>query len=461
MTRQADVLVTHAHLFTMSGQGVGYIADGAVAVQGQRIAAVGFTEELVARFRAAEIIDASGCAVLPGLIDVHTHLRDLRLAYKEDFYSGTCAALAGGFTTVLDMPNTAPLTDSALRLQEKMAVARGRIVANTGFYACLPAEVSELHRLKALGAMGCKVYLHHPHTSLAVDDDAVLRQVLENLEDLDMILAVHAEDRRIITDLEARYQDVTPSSPRLRLQTHPPRAEVQAVHRVLSLLRGRRLRLHFCHISTGEASSLISRAKVEGAVVTYEATPHHLFLTETRVQDVGRVAFVEPPLRPSTTQRRLWRDLLAGRIDVVASDHAPHALTEKQQADLWAAPSGFPGLETTLPLLLTRVARGELALDRLGVLLARNPARIFRLEGKGVIAPGFDADLTVVDMEREYLIDASSFHSKAKYSPFEGMKVVGRPVQVFLGGRLAMDAGEILVKPGSGTILRPASPAVG
>ncbi len=448
-----DLALTNAKVLTPHG-----LVAGGVAIHDGKILSIDQEDRLP---KAATTLNLQGHLVLPGLIDVHTHLRDLHLAYKEDFYSGTCAALAGGFTTVLDMPNTVPLTDSAARLHEKMAIARERIVANTGFYACLPAEASELHRLQGLGVMGCKVYLHHPYATLNVDDDAVLRRVLQDLEDLDLILAVHAEDRQIITSLEARYQAEAPSSPRLRLKTHPPRAEVQAVHRLLSLLRGRRPRLHFCHISTGAASSLISRAKAGGAPVTYEATPHHLFLSETRVKDVGSVAFVEPPLRRATTQRRLWRDLLAGRIDVVASDHAPHALTEKRQANLWAAPSGFPGLETTLPLLLTRVARGELSLECLGVLLARNPARIFRLAGKGVIAPGFDADLTVVDMEQAFVIDSSRFHSKAKYSPFEGLKVVGRPVQVFLGGHLAMDAGEILAKPGSGTILRPASLATG
>jgi dihydroorotase len=276
-----------------------------------------------------------------------------------------------------------------------------------------------------------------------------------------MILTIHAEDRYLIEDLEAKFQAAATSSPRIRLKTHPPQAELKAVQRVLSLIRGRCPRLHFCHISTGKASSLISQAKVEGLSVTYEVTPHHLFLSETLLDKVGSLAFVEPPLRRSTTRRGLWRDLFTGSIDVVASDHAPHALKEKRHSDLWAVPSGFPGLETTLPLLLTMVARGMLSLERLVAVMARNPARIFRLGGKGVIAAGFDADLTVVDMDKEFIIDSSAFYSKAKYSPFDGMKVVGRPVQVFLGGNLVMDEGEVLSKPGSGTILRPSSPAAG
>jgi dihydroorotase (multifunctional complex type) len=448
-----DLALVNARILTPQG-----LIKGGIAINDGKICSINPEERLP---KASTTINTQGNLVLPGLIDVHTHLRDLNLEHKEDFYSGTCAALAGGFTTVLDMPNTVPLTDSALRLREKMAVASGRIVVNTGFYTCLPAEATELKWVKEIGAMGCKVYLHNPHTTLDVDDDNVLLHTLQVLEDLDMILTIHAEDRYLIEDLEAKFQAIATSSPHIRLKTHPPQAEVKAVKRVLSLIRGRGSRLHFCHISTGKASSLISQAKVEGLSVTYEVTPHHLFLSDTLLDKVGSLAFVEPPLRHSTTRHGLWRDLLAGSIDVVASDHAPHALKEKRHSDLWAVPSGFPGLETTLPLLLTMVSRGKLPLERLGAVLARNPASIFRLDGKGVIAAGFDADLTVVDMDKEFIIDSSEFYSKAKYSPFDGMKVVGRPVQVFLGGNLVMDEGEVLSKPGSGTILRPSSPASG
>jgi dihydroorotase (multifunctional complex type) len=448
-----DLTIINAKILTDHG-----LVKGGVAINDGKIYSIEAEERLP---KAATTINAQGNLVLPGLIDVHTHLRDLNLEYKEDFYSGTCAALAGGFTTVLDMPNTLPLTDNSLRLREKMAVANRRIVANTGFYTCFPAETEELKKLKNLGAMGCKVFLHHPNTALDVDDDDVLLHTLHILEDLDMILAVHAEDRYLIENLRAKYKAAATPSPNDHSKTHPPQAEVKAVQRILSLIRRKRPRLHFCHISTGETSSLISQAKAEGLPVTYEVTPHHLLLSETLLTKVGSLAFVDPPLRHSTTQRGLWQDLLTGSIDLVASDHAPHSLKEKRHSDIWAVPSGFPGLETTLPLLLTMVARGKLSLELLIAILARNPARIFRLDGKGVIAVGFDADLTVVDVDQEFIIDSTAFHSKAKYSPFDGMKVVGRPIQVFLGGNLVMEEGEILSKPGSGSIIRPSSPKVG
>jgi dihydroorotase len=184
-------------------------------------------------------------------------------------------------------------------------------------------------------------------------------------------------------------------------------------------------------------------------------TPHHLLLSAARLNTVQALALVDPPLRSDRAKRGLWRDFLTGRVDIVASDHAPHSLQEKRRANVWDVPSGFPGLETTLPLLLTQVHQGRLSLGRVIDVLARNPARIFRLNRKGAIAKGFDADLTVVDLAEESVIDASTFHSKAKYSPFEGQKVVGRPIQVFLGGQLVMNDGEIVSKSGSGHILRP------
>ena len=442
-----DLALVNAMVLTEQG-----LLKGGIAIDDGTIWGVDREERLPT---ASKILDLHGNLVLPGLIDVHTHLRGLRLEYKEDFYSGTCAALAGGFTTVLDMPNTCPLTNSAPRLREKMALVQKASVANVGFFACLPAKEEAFQAIKDSGVMGFKVFLHHPLTALDVDDDAVLRRVLTVMKDLDMLLAVHAEDRCVIEGLEAKFKVETDTSPCIHSKVHPRRAETRAVKRVLSLSHGINPRLHFCHISTGNASALITRAKMGGLRVTYEVTPHHLLLSETLVNKLQGLALVDPPLRSYRAKRGLWRDLLAGHVDIIASDHAPHSLQEKSSANVWDIPSGFPGLETTLPLLLTQVKKGQLSLGRLSDVLARNPARIFRLKRKGVIAKGFDADLTVVDLAKESVIDASTFHSKAKFSPFDGRKVVGRPVQVFLGGQLVMNDGEILSKPGSGRLIHP------
>jgi dihydroorotase len=442
-----DLALVNARIHTTQG-----LVMAGIAIEDGKIWGVTKEERLP---KASQTIDLHGNLVLPGLIDVHTHLRGLSLEYKEDFYSGTCAALAGGFTTVLDMPNTPPLTNSAPRLREKMALVQQACVANVGFFACLPTTTEAFHALKDQGVVGFKVFLHRPLTALDVDNDVVLRQVLTVVKDLDLLLAVHAEDRGILDGLEAKFQAEPDASPSIHAKTHPPRAETRAVKRVLKLIHGINPRLHFCHISTGQASALISRAKTRGLHVTYEVTPHHLLLSASLLNTMQGLALVDPPLRSYRAKRGLWRDFLTGRVDIMASDHAPHSLHEKRRANVWDIPSGFPGLETTLPLLLTQVHKGRLTLGRVIDVLARNPARIFRLNRKGAIAKGFDADLTVVDFTEEFVIDASTFHSKAKYSPFEGKKVVGKPVQVFLGGQLVMNDGEIVSKPGSGRILSP------
>jgi len=442
-----DLAIVNAKILTEQG-----IVEGGIAIDEGKIFSVKKEGRLP---RASKTINANGKLVLPGFVDAHVHLRDLNLEYKEDFYSGTCAALAGGFTTVLDMPNTIPPTNSALGLREKMELAKGKSVANVGFFTCIPEKEEEFKRIKEAGAVGFKLYLHRPFQELDVDDDNSLLQALKAIKELDMVFSVHAEDRRLIEGLEERFKAEADSSPLTYPKTHPPIAEVKAVRRILSLTKGINPRLHFCHTSTGRAISLISKAKAEGLGVTCEVTPHHLLLSETLLNRLGGLAFVDPPLRGYRTRRVVWNALVNGRVDVVASDHAPHTLEEKMDKDIWKVPVGFPGLETTLPLILTMVKKGMLSLGQLVEVLARNPSRIFRLKGKGDIAEGFDADLTVVDVEREFVIDSSTFYSKAKYSPFDGEKVVGKPVQAFIGGQLVMDEGVILAKPGSGSILHP------
>jgi len=202
-----------------------------------------------------------------------------------------------------------------------------------------------------------------------------------------------------------------------------------------------------------KALSLILEAKAEGLAITCEVTPHHLLLSKEITNGFGGVTITDPPLRGRMTAMNLRRALSEGGIDIIAGDHAPHTLKEKSAKSIWNVSPGIPGLETTLPLLLTMVKRRRLSLWRLVELLAQKPAEVFGLNCKGAIKRGFDADLTIIDF-KEGRITPLEFHSKAKYSPFDGWKVAGRAVKTFVGGRLVMDEGEILAKPGSGRIIR-------
>jgi dihydroorotase len=449
MPSTIDLTITNGRVVTPNS-----ILKGGIAIHDGKIIAIKKDHHLP---KASETINAQGNLILPGLIDVHTHLRDLELQRKEDFYTGTCAALVGGFTSVLDMPNTRPLTNSASRVQEKMMVVKHKSVANVGLYASLPDEEHEGHNLCAVGVFGIKIFLHRPLTSQNIDDDAVLLDIFAQSVCHDLLLALHAEDKTIIDTLETKHRSLPCSTKMTHSRIHSYHAEVEAVKRILFLAKHSNPRLHFCHVSTHQAVALIQKAKRSGLNVSCEVTPHHIVLSSRLINTLGTLAQVEPPLRSTHTVKRLQRDLVTGQIDIVASDHAPHTLYEKQHEDPWQIPSGFPGLETTLPVMLTLMNNGQITLHQLVDLLAYQPSQRFRIKGKGVLHPGFDADITIINPSVEHVVDPNRFHSKARYSPFTGMKVIGKPTHVILKGKTVMKDGTVLAQPGSGSLLAAAS----
>ena len=403
--------------------------------------------------KALKTIDVKGNIVLPGLIDVHTHLRVLELSYKEDFNTGTCAAAAGGFTTVLDMPNTTPPTNTPERLKEKIQRAKDRVIVNVGFYAAFPKQLKQIVEMNRNGAIAFKVFLYHPITELNVNCDEVLLKIFNSVKQLNRPIAVHAEEGEITKRLEENLRKSGKSSLNHRLKVHSIKREVNAVQRVVNLAKKTGTHIHFCHISAASSIKHIIRLK---QCITCETTPHHILLTNSVLRKCGSIALMNPPLRSRLNTTRLWHALNKGQIDILASDHAPHALQEKKNKNIWEVSPGIPGLETTLPLMLTQVNKGRMPWGRLIQILATKPAEIFQLN-RGFIKVGSAADLVIVDMKKEYKIDSSKFYSKAKYSPFDGQKVKGKPIKTFVNGRLVYDSGEIVAEPGSGTILTGSS----
>jgi len=405
--------------------------------------------------KASEKINVKGNLIFPGLIDVHVHLRDLELAYKEDFYSGTCAAIAGGFTTILDMPNTKPPTNSANRIKEKMVKAGAKIVSNVGFFAGYPSTLEELESLKNAGACGLKIYPYSNMGRSSLADEDLLRLTLQATKESKLILVVHAEDPAIIERGQKRLKKDQISSLRALTNTHPPEAEIKAIEKICRIATEIHSPIHICHTSLSDSVTLINEAKKNGAEISCEVTLHHLLLTEKILDEQKGFALMNPPLRDYETIQKLWNMLTKGNIDIIASDHAPHTIEEKKGIMSEGVLPGIPGLETTLPLLLTQVNNDRLSLFQLVMLLAENPARIFNLKNKGCIKPGYDADLTIVDLKQKFTIDSSKFHSKARYTPFEGFKVVGKPVKVMLNGETVMEDGEIWLKPGGAQVILP------
>ncbi len=399
---------------------------GDVLVEGERIAAVGTGLDDL----AAQVVDATGLVVLPGLIDGHVHLREPGATHKEDWYTGTCAALAGGVTTVLAMPNTNPPLTDAVTLAHTLALAEKRAVCDFGLWlGATPGNADTAPHVA--GVVGLKLYMSSATGDLLVADPA--RQHIHfSRYPRHRLLAVHAEDEGAVRYFATQGQ------------RHPPLCAALAVTRALVLAEALNRRLHVCHVSTAQELAFICMAKARGVSVTCEVTPHHLFLTKEDETRLGSLAMMNPPLRTRQDVAALWASL--GTVDAIASDHAPHTLAEKRSPD---PPPGVPGLETTLPLLLDAVNDGRLTLPEVVRLTASGPARVFGLADKGHIAPGYDADLTLVRLEAEHTLDEPWF-TRCGWSPFAGRRVRGRVERVWLRGREVFAGGQVVAAPGSG-----------
>jgi dihydroorotase len=402
----------------------------------------------------AEIkIDLRNLLVLPGLIDVHVHLRDEEKAYKEDFYSGTAAAAAGGITTVLDMPNNEPVTMSVEALRRRMRIAERKNLVNVGFYSEFPKNMKEAEEIVREGAVAFKLFMGEQIGGLNIDDDHALLEAFEIVSSLKVLVAVHAEDKTTLKKVENELKRNNCNDVEAFLKAHSENVEVTAVKRLLKIAKQTNVHMHFCHISTENGLKAIVDEKKSGIKITCETTPHHLFLSVDGLRRIGTLALTTPPIREKHHITALWNGIKNSWIDILASDHAPHTLGEKKAKSVWDVKVGVPGLETTLPLLLTKVKHGRLSITDVVRLMSKNPAEIFGLKGRGCLKEGNSADLVVVDLDRKYRIDASKFHSKAKYSPFDGLSVEGKPVKTFVGGRLIMDEEEIVAEVGSGEII--------
>jgi dihydroorotase len=431
------------------------IVECNIAIEGDKIWKIGRETQMP---QADQKMDLKGMLTLPGLIDTHVHLRDEGKAYKEDFYSGTCAAAAGGFTTVLDMPNNDPVTNSPQTLLNRMETAQRRTLVNVGFYSEFPKEPSQITEIAAERNFGFKLFMGAQVGGLNLDDDAAIAEAFGQVGKLGLPVAVHAEDKALIAQNEAILKSAKKDSPAAFLKAHTEEAEKKAIERLLKITEKIKVNIHFCHVTSEQGLKTINEAKKAGRTITAEATPNHLFLTSAEEKRLGQMLIVAPPIRSQTHMEALWTGIGDGSIDTLGSDHAPHALGEKTASNVWDVKPGLPGLELTLPLILTAIKKNRLSLDRAVELLAEKPSEIFGLKGQGKLEAGNNANLTVVDYKLKWKIDASKFKSKAKFSPYDGWEVQGKPAKTYVNGKLVMDEGEIVAKAGSGTILRRETP---
>jgi dihydroorotase len=431
----------------------GAIVDCSIAIEGDDFFKIGKETQMP---QADQKLNLRNMLVLPGLVDVHTHLRDEGKAYKEDFFSGTCAAAAGGVTTVLDMPNNSPVTMSSHTLLHRMNMSKRKIVVNVGFYSEFPVSTNEIGDIVAKGAVGFKLFMGAQVGGLDLDDDQALKNALTEIGKAGTPVAVHAEDKVMIRKLESEQKLKGFREIDAFLKAHSENVETTAIKRLLKISTGTKIDIHFCHQTNSESLDVIVEAKKEGRSITCEVTPQHLLLSSNDFEREGSMLVMVPPLRSPPNNEALWNAISTGLIDSIGSDHAPHALSEKLNENIWDVKVGVPGLETTLPLLLTMVHKGNLSIGQLIHLTSKKPAEIFNLPRRGGLEKGKKADLVVVDFNKKFRIDASKFFTKAKFSPFNGWEVQGKTEKTFVNGELVFDEDEIVVNPGSGEIIRSA-----
>lgn len=392
---------------------------------------------------AETVISCKNKYILPGAIDIHVHMRDLNQANKEDYLSGTKAAAAGGVTTVVDMPNSDPPTLDWESLNSKIQKARAGRYVNVGFYAGIPNDITEFDVDIAKSILGLKVYPHSPLTEETVYDDSRIKECLRFAASLGLPLLVHPDDTK---------PGATVASVEGFFDLHSCESEVNSVTKFIEAFHSLDVEahLHICHVSCAAAARLITKNRAEERL-TAEVTPHHLFLTGADFSNEDGTAKMLPPLR-SPYDNEALRDLLCKcGVDIVASDHAPHTSEEKLVPFLQAH-SGIPGLETTVPLMLTEVFEGRLSWVEYLRICCSGPARILGLVGKGVLSEGYDADIAVVAKE-EWTIMGSEFQSKTKITPFEEKKVLAKPEITIVGGEIVFNRGKFMVGPGNvGTV---------
>jgi len=427
MADSFDIVFKGATLVNHTGEG-----EADLGIRDGRITAIGDIGEGL----ADETIDATGLHILPGVIDTQVHFREPGMEHKEDLETGSRAAVLGGVTAVFEMPNTKPPTTSREALANKVAAATGRMHCDFAFFVGATHDnVDELGELELLpGAAGVKVFAGSSTGNLLVDDEETLARVLANIR---RRASFHSEDEARLNDRMSLQREGDPSS---HTEWRDPIAALASTERLLRLATEAGKRIHILHVSTAAEMGLLA---VHKDVASVEVTPQHLTLATPDAYDrLGTRAQMNPPLRDRAHQEQLWWGLSQGVVDVLGSDHAPHTFDEKS-GSYPATPSGMPGVQTLVPVMLDHVNAGRLSLARFVDLTSAGPQRLFGIAGKGRIAVGYDADLTIVDLKAERVVEDAWLGSKCGWSPFTGQTFKGWPVGTVVRGRLAMWDGEL------------------
>ena len=421
----------------------GFVATGdstfaaSVAITGEKIIAVGAADSMP---DAHEVLDATGLHLLPGAIDVHVHFRDPGYPHKEDWESGTAAAAFGGVTTVFDMPNTIPPTGNAKILADKHAIASSKAYVDYGLYGLLGEDTIEnVPELVAGGVIGFKLYMGNTFGAIPSPSTGAMLEAFEVVALTGKRVSLHAETNSIMERRQDRLTKAGRNDPLAHIAARPAVVAVEAVARAAILAEWTGARIHILHISSAAELRPLADARARGVDITGETCPHYMFLSADDYEKFRGVIRVNPPVREKENQEPIWNALVSGLIDMIATDHAPHAPEEKTRNDIWSVDCGFPGVETQRPIMLTEVARGRASLCDYVRWSSVNPAKSWGLfPTKGIIQPGADADIALVDLAHRWTIDDAKLQSRSRITPWHGREVIGLPIHTIVRGRFAM-----------------------
>ncbi|MBD2445002.1 dihydroorotase [Dolichospermum sp. FACHB-1091] len=427
MSTTQSLLIRHAEIILPNGESM----IGDVLTQGRQIVQLG--QEITSASPTHEI-DARGLTLLPGVIDPQVHFREPGLEHKEDLFTASCACAKGGVTSFLEMPNTRPLTISQSALDDKLQRAASKCLVNYGFFIGATGDnLPDL--LSASPTPGIKVFMGSMHGQLLVSQEEVLEAIFAQGNRL---IAVHAEDQARINQRKQEFAGIEDLAIHSQIQDN--QAALLATQLALKLSKKYQRRLHILHMSTAEEAELLRHDKPSW--VTAEVTPQHLLLNTSAYATIGTLAQMNPPLRSPHDNEVLWQALRDGIIDFIATDHAPHTLAEKAQT-YPNTPSGMPGVETSLPLMLTAAMAGKCTVAQVVQWMSKAVAVAYGIPNKGEISPGYDADLVLVDLKNYREVKREEVLSKCGWSSFEGWNLTGWPVTTIVGGEIVYDHGRL------------------
>jgi allantoinase len=433
------------------------IFEGSIAVKDGKIAAIANSE---AELEAKNVIDASGKMIFPGALDTHAHLNDPGYEWREDFFHGSEAAAAGGVTTIIDMPlqNTPALTNKDIFKKKHNAIKEKALVDYAFWGGLVDSNIENISELYDAGIVGLKAFLGPVSPDYSTINMGLAREAMEITEPLNIPIGFHCEEYSIIKNCEAKAKKKNKFSRKDYLDSRPVSAEVMSVKDVIGIAKETGAKVHICHVSHPMAAECIKKAKSDGVRITAETCSHYLVFTEEDLIRRGSIFKCAPPLRTNEDKDELWKYVIDGTLSCVASDHSPCAPEEKSEElhDIWGAWGGISGIQTTFQVMFNEVVhKRNLNPTLLARVLCEGPAKAFNLyPKKGTLDIGADADIVIIDPNKEWEITSESLLYKNKISAFVGLKGKGLPVKTILRGETVYCSGIVASKHGIGTLIK-------